>query len=258
MSIRAVPAMKRSRIRQVLQLPGRDDATKPDLAGVGWRYISADVAPRCGIYAVSTSDDARHDVIAFLEVQAHSGGLVGYADQPMTQLDAFRRDGGCEETLKGRAMECQQRRAHLLPVPLPYWMRPDEPTVPPAAELKSWRHIRNLGKIYTKTLQQTSRITADSDPGPDLPKFSVLLENPHRYRLAHQASRERKATNAPANNGNVTAADHICCLPALTRHRPVPAHARSACPLPAVGLPPPAPAKQPGRRPSGCPGLAPS
>ena len=190
---------------------------KPDLTGMGRRHVSADVAPRGGMYAVNTSDDARNDVIAFLEVQAHASGLVGQADQAVIQLDTFRRYRGGKETLKSPAMKCQERRAHLLPVPLSYWMGPEEPTILPAAKLKSWRHIRDLCQIDTKNLQQTSRITANRDPGPDFPKFSVLLENLHRYRLLQQTRCKRKATYAPTNNGNVTLAGHICCSP---RYRP--------------------------------------
>ena len=52
-------------------------ATKPDFTGMGRRYISADVAPCCGMHAVNTSNDARNDVIPVLEVQAHASGLVG-------------------------------------------------------------------------------------------------------------------------------------------------------------------------------------
>ena len=118
-------------------------------------------------------------------------------------------------------MKCQECRAHLLPVPLSYWMGPEEPPIPPAANLKSWWHIRDLCQIDTENLQQTSRITANRDPGPDFPKFGVLLKNLHRYRLLQQASRKRKATYAPTNNGNLALADHICCSPRYgPGHRP--------------------------------------
>ena len=162
------------------------------------------------MYAVNTRDYARNDVIAFLKAQAHASGLVGQADQPVIQLDTFRRHSSGKETLKSTAMKCQIRRAHLLPIPLSYWMGPEEPPITPAAKLKSWRHISNLRQVYTKTLQQTSRITANCNPGPDLPKLSVLLENLHRYRLLQQTRRERKATYAPTDNSNVTLTGHIC------------------------------------------------
>jgi hypothetical protein len=68
-------------------------------------------------------------------------------------------------------------------------MGPYAPTILPAAKLKSWRYIRNLRQIDTKNLQQASRITANRDPGPDFPKFSVLLENLHGYRLLQEARR---------------------------------------------------------------------
>jgi hypothetical protein len=88
-------------------------------------------------------------------------------------------------------------------------MGPEEPPVLPAAELKGWRHIRDLRQIDTEKLQQTGRITANSDPGADFPKFCVLFENLHRYRLPQQARRERKAAYTPADNGNITPADHL-------------------------------------------------
>jgi hypothetical protein len=40
-------------------------------------------------------------------VQTHASGLVGQADQPVIQLDTFRRHSGCKETLKSPAMKCQ-------------------------------------------------------------------------------------------------------------------------------------------------------
>jgi hypothetical protein len=92
-------------------------------------------------------------------------------------------------------------------------MRPEEPAISPAADLKSWRHIRDLPQIDAKTLQQPGRITADRDPGPDFPKFGVLLENLHRLGLLQEKRSERKATYAPADNGNVTRAGHICSPP---------------------------------------------
>jgi hypothetical protein len=50
---------------------------------MGRSYVPADVAPRCGLYAVSADDDSRDDVVAVLEAQAHTGGLVGQAEQPV-------------------------------------------------------------------------------------------------------------------------------------------------------------------------------
>jgi hypothetical protein len=85
---------------------------------MGRPYISADIAARHGMYAVSADDHARHDIVAFLETQAHAGELVGQADQPAIQLDASGRHSGGKETLKGRAVERQECRAHLLPIPL--------------------------------------------------------------------------------------------------------------------------------------------
>jgi hypothetical protein len=96
-----------------------------------------------------------------------------------------------------------------VPVPLAYRMRTQESPILPAAKLKSWRHICNLRQIDTKILQQTSRITANRDPGPDFPEISVLLENFSMYRLLQQAGCERKATYPPANNGDVTRSGHI-------------------------------------------------
>jgi hypothetical protein len=110
-------------------------------------------------------------------------------------------------------MERQVWSAHLLPVPLSYWMGPEELSVPPAAELKSWRHIRDLRQADTKIVQQASRITANRDSCADFSKFGVLLENLHRYRPLHEARRECEATNAPTNNGDVTRADHLRCSP---------------------------------------------
>ena len=168
-------------------------------------------------------------------------------------------------------MKCQECRAHLLPVPLSYWMGPEEPPIPPAANLKSWWHIRDLCQIDTENLQQTSRITANRDPGPDFPKFGVLLKNLHRYRLLQQARRKRKATYAPTNNGNLALADHICCSPRYgPGHRPGTRPRPIVCLLLTAGLgrggpggrrhaPQPAPprsatrhrARNPGRRPPG-------
>ena len=94
-------------------------------------------------------------------------------------------------------MEFQVWRAHLLPVPFPYRMGPQEAPIPPATKLKGWRNICNLRQIDTKTLQQTSRITGNRNSRPDFPKFSVLLKNFHRYRLLQETGCECKATYAP-------------------------------------------------------------
>ena len=91
---------------------------------MGRRYISADIAAYCGVHSVNAADDARNDVIAILKAQAYAVGLVGQADQPVIQLDAFRRHGRGQLMLKSRAVECQAWCAHLLPVPLSYKMRP--------------------------------------------------------------------------------------------------------------------------------------
>ena len=55
---------------------------------MGRRDISADIATRRGLYAVSADNHACDDVVAVLEAQAHADGLVGQADQPTIQLDA--------------------------------------------------------------------------------------------------------------------------------------------------------------------------
>jgi hypothetical protein len=44
---------------------------------MGRLYVSADVSPHCGMYAVNTGDDARNNVIALLKLQAHPGELIG-------------------------------------------------------------------------------------------------------------------------------------------------------------------------------------
>lgn len=85
-------------------------------------------------------------------MQAHPTRLVGQPDQPVIQPDRFRRHRGGEQALQGRAVKCELRCAHLLPVPLAHGMRPEERPIPLAAELHSWRHIRNRCQIDAKTL----------------------------------------------------------------------------------------------------------
>src|SRR5215469_106602 len=126
-------------------------------------YCSADVATGSGLYAVGPDDDARHGVVAVFEAQAHASRLVRQPGQPVIQLNTVRRHGRGKETLKGRAVEGQVGRAHLSPVPLSYGMRPQEPTVSPAANLKVWRYVRHLLQLDTKALQQAGRVTADRD-----------------------------------------------------------------------------------------------
>src|SRR5215470_3246442 len=203
------PDMQGSGIRQARSLPGRDDAPEPDFTGMARYHFSADVAPRCRLHAVSTYDDARDDVIAVSEVQAHASGLVGQAHQPVTEADVFRWHRSGEKTLEGYAMEGQQRRPHILPVPLPYGMGPDQPAVSPRAHLKRRRFISNFRQVNAQTLQQATRVTRDRDPGADLPELGVLLEDLHRYRLLQKARRERQATDTPADNSDVTRLSHI-------------------------------------------------
>jgi hypothetical protein len=161
------------------------------------------------VYAVSADHDSRNNIAAVLEPQAHALWLVRQADQPVIQLDTLCWYGRGQETLESRSVKGQVRRAYLMLIPLPYRMGPQELAIPPAAELQSWRHVRDLRQIDTKTLQEAGRITADRDPGPDFPKLGVLLENLHRYRLLQEAPGQSKATNAPAHNGDVTRTGHI-------------------------------------------------
>ena len=78
--------------------------------------------------------------------------LFGQADEPVMELEAVRRYRGGKEMLECGAVQCQQRRAHLLGVPLSYRMGPQQRAVPPAAELKSWRHVGQVRQIDAKTL----------------------------------------------------------------------------------------------------------
>jgi hypothetical protein len=123
--------MQRTRIGQVRNLPGPDDAPEPDFTGMARCYFSADVAPRCGLHAVGTHDDARDEVIAIPEVQAHPGGLVGQAHQSVAEADVVLWHRGGEKPLEGYAMESQQWRSHSLPVPLSDGMGPQQPAVQP-------------------------------------------------------------------------------------------------------------------------------
>ena len=121
-------------------------------------------------------------------------------------------------------MEGQQRRPHILPVPVADGMGPDQPAVLPGAHLKRWRLVSNVRQVNAQTLQQATRVTHDRDSGSDLPEFGVLLEDPHRYRLLQQARRERQAADAPADNSDVTRLSHTCSpptagpLPTSSRH----------------------------------------
>src|SRR5260370_11490066 len=117
-------------------------------------YISADVATGRGLDAVGPYDNAGHDIVAVLEALPHAGWLVGQAGQPVIQLDTFRWHRPGKQTLKGRAMECQEWCANLDPVPLAHRLGPQEPAILPGADLKSRRHIGDLGQIDAETLQQ--------------------------------------------------------------------------------------------------------
>jgi hypothetical protein len=174
-------------------------------------YISADVATRRGLDAVGPYDHAGHDIVAVLEAQPHAGWLVGQAGQPVIQLDTFRWHRPGKQTLKGRAMECQEWCANLEPVPLAYRLGPQEPAILPGADLKSRRHIGDLRQIDAETLQQARRVTADRDPGPDFPELGILFENLHGHRLLQEADGQCQATDAATDDGDVTLVDHVCC-----------------------------------------------
>ena len=113
-------------------------------------------------------------------------------------------------------MEGKEWRAHLLRVPLSYRMGPQESAIPPAADIKRRRHVRNLRQLHAKTPQQASRVSADGDAGPDFAELGILLENLYGYRLLQEAGCEGKATYPPADNGNLTRADHGCSLRTAT------------------------------------------
>jgi hypothetical protein len=195
---------------------------------MGRRYVSADVAPHRGLYAVSADDDPRDDIVAVLEAQADTGRLIGQADQPVTQLDTVRRHGGSKKPLERRAMKHQERRTHLAPVPLRDRVGPQETAIAPAAELNGRRHVRDLRQVDAQALQQAGRVAADRDPGADFPKAGILLEDLDRYRLLLQARRERQAADASADNGDVTRAGHISCYLALHRGQPLGVELRMA------------------------------
>ena len=184
---------------------------------MGRRHIPTDVPAGCGMHAVGAGDHARYDIRAVPKVQAYPGGLLGQAGEPVIELEAARRQRSGQEMLEGGAVQGQQRRAHLLGVPLSDRMGPQQRAVPPAAELQGWRHVGRLGQIDAKTSQQPGRITADGDPGADFPKCTVLLENLHRYRFLPQARREREARYAPPT----TATSHVRVISAI-HHDPAP------------------------------------
>jgi hypothetical protein len=127
----------------------------------------------------------------------------------VTEADVFPWHRSGEKALEGCAMESQQRRPHILPVPLPDGVGPEQLTVLPRAHLKRRRLIGNIREANTQTLQQAARVTGDRDSGPDLPEFGVLLEDLHGYRLLQKARRERQATDAPADDSDVTGISHI-------------------------------------------------
>jgi hypothetical protein len=132
-------------------------------------------------------------------------------------------------------MELQVWRAHLLPVPFPYRMGPQEAPIPPATKLKGWRNICNLRQIDTKTVQQTSRITGNRDSRPDFPKFSVLL----KISTDTDCCKRLAASVRPPMPPPTMATSHvrvISAAPLISTHHRLGAHPRPTVCLVTTGI----------------------